>query len=127
MAQIGVKNVMPRFVCDYFITSWAKWRCRRYKHDNFVTGGGSSGTDLCVTPCPDYIRRNAKISRTRSKPGAWQIRVPLILDNGRAWCIRVHGSGVLGRHGPDFHLPQSQVTIDSPDFHPRRSQKCLLG
>ncbi len=31
------------------------------------------------------------------------------------------------RHGPDFHRPQSQITIDSPDFHLRRSQKCLLG
>ncbi len=31
------------------------------------------------------------------------------------------------RHRPDFHRPQSQITIDSPDFHPRRSQKCLLG
>ncbi len=31
------------------------------------------------------------------------------------------------RHGPDFHRPQSQITIDSPDFHPRRSHKCLLG
>ncbi len=31
------------------------------------------------------------------------------------------------RHGPDFHRPQSQITIDSPDFHLRRSQNCLLG
>ncbi len=28
------------------------------------------------------------------------------------------------RHSPDFHRPQS---IDSPDFHLRRSQKCLLA
>ncbi len=31
------------------------------------------------------------------------------------------------RHGPDFHRPQSQITIESPDCHPWRSQKCLLG
>ncbi len=31
------------------------------------------------------------------------------------------------RHGPDFHRPQSQITIDSPDFHLRGSQNCLLG
>ncbi len=31
------------------------------------------------------------------------------------------------RHGPDFHRPQSQITIDSPDFHLRQSQNCLLG
>ncbi len=31
------------------------------------------------------------------------------------------------RHGPDFHRPQSQITIDSPDFHLRWSQNCLLG
>ncbi len=30
-------------------------------------------------------------------------------------------------HGLDFHWPQSQITIDSPDFHPRRFQKYLLG
>ncbi len=31
------------------------------------------------------------------------------------------------RHCPDFHRPQSQITIDSPDFHLRLSQNCLLG
>ena len=31
------------------------------------------------------------------------------------------------RHDPDFHLPQSQIKIVGPDFHPLRSQKCLLG
>ena len=31
------------------------------------------------------------------------------------------------RHGPDFHRPQSQIMIESPDFHLRRSQNCLLG
>ncbi len=31
------------------------------------------------------------------------------------------------KHGPDFHRPQSQITIDSPDFHLWRSQICLLG
>ena len=31
------------------------------------------------------------------------------------------------RHGPDFHRPESQITIDTPDFHLRRSQNCLLG
>ncbi len=30
-------------------------------------------------------------------------------------------------HGLDFHRPHSQITIDSPDFHPRRSQNCLRG
>ncbi len=30
------------------------------------------------------------------------------------------------RHDPDFHRPHSQITIDSPDFHTRWSQKCLL-
>ncbi len=34
---------------------------------------------------------------------------------------------VYSRHGPDFHRPQSQITIDSLDFHPQWSQKCLLG
>ncbi len=37
---------------------------------------------------------------------------------------------VPSRHGPDFHRfhrPRSQITIDSPDFHLRRSQNCLLG
>ncbi len=42
--------------------------------------------------------------------------------------FHVHGiSSGRTRHGSDFHRPQSQITIDSPDFHPRRSQKCLLG
>ncbi len=31
------------------------------------------------------------------------------------------------RHGPDFHRPQSQITIDSLDFHLRQSQNCLRG
>ncbi len=31
------------------------------------------------------------------------------------------------RHGPDFHRPQSQIPIDSPDFHLRRSQNWRLG
>ena len=31
------------------------------------------------------------------------------------------------RHGLDFPRPQSQITIDSPDFHPWRPKKCLLG
>ncbi len=45
--------------------------------------------------------------------------------------VKLTGATVIctqpSRHGPDFHRPQSQITIDSPDFHPRRSQKCLLG
>ncbi len=28
---------------------------------------------------------------------------------------------------PSTHGPQSQITIDTPDFHPERSQKCVLG
>ncbi len=28
---------------------------------------------------------------------------------------------------PNFHLPQSQISIVSPDFHQWQSQKCLLG
>ena len=72
----------------------------------------------------------------------------------------VHRRTSPSRHGPDFHRPESQITIfflffynifiaykgiscggpaiysifpdntltiDSSDFHPRRSQKCLLG
>ncbi len=35
-----------------------------------------------------------------------------VVDRG----ICVH---VPSRRGPDFHRPQSQITIDSPDFHPR--------
>ena len=34
---------------------------------------------------------------------------------------------VPSRHGPDFHLLQSQITIDSSDFHQRPSKKCLRG
>ena len=40
---------------------------------------------------------------------------------------KLKGYSGPSRHGPDFHQPPSQITIDSPDFHPRRSQKCLLG
>ncbi len=41
--------------------------------------------------------------------------------------IENHLKLLPSRHGPDFHQPQSQITIESPDFHPRWSQKCLLG
>ncbi len=30
------------------------------------------------------------------------------------------------KHHPDFHLPQSQISIVGPDFHLRQSQKCVL-
>ncbi len=46
------------------------------------------------------------------------------------WCFSGDEFMVMNqpsRHGPDFHRPQSQITIDSPDFHLRRSQNCLLG
>ncbi len=41
----------------------------------------------------------------------------------------IHPDRILypSRHGPDFHLPQSQISIVGPDFHLRHSQKCLLG
>ena len=50
--------------------------------------------------------------------------------NGQWRIIIMHGwqhiSFIPSRHGLDFHRPQSQITIDRPDFHPQRSQKCLL-
>ncbi len=30
------------------------------------------------------------------------------------------------RHGPDIHLPKSQINIVGPDFHLRQSKICLL-
>ncbi len=42
-------------------------------------------------------------------------------------CKAIFRQAIPSRHGPDFHRPQSQITIDSPDFHLRWSQNCLLG
>ncbi len=49
------------------------------------------------------------------------------LETYQEYCVHLPS-----RHGPDFHLPQSQITIDSPDFHPctekkKRAKMALLG
>ncbi len=44
-----------------------------------------------------------------------------------SWLLPAKVVAPPSRHGPDFHRPQSQITIDSPDFHLRQSQNCLRG
>ena len=45
-----------------------------------------------------------------------------------SWVVHCSLEELLpSRHGPVFHQPQSQITIDSPDFSLRRSQNCLRG
>ncbi len=68
---------------------------------------------LCTKLCTPSVTRDGS---------RWLQFDPLLTPALSTWvCLQP------SRHGPDFHRPQSQITIDSPDFHLRRSQNCLRG
>ena len=87
---------------------------------------------LCSALMPNYVWKVLRYSWFTSMV---PLRLPGILmvlksiKNRPTLHISLNNSVTTppSRHGPDFHLPQSQICIVGQDFHLRQSQKCLLG